>query len=153
MNVINKWTDEKIYVWKAEWKERRVIQWIRHVTHWWAASSWTDEWTDKWVSRRLNERVNKLWREGGAEWRDEEQMSVFCHHLSDVNPKIVLVVRPVADCQTQLLLLAGFVQLHLLEEQRKGEWLVVWAGLWRTVLVCPVLSVSWHQRPSRQRPH
>lgn len=56
--------------------------------------------------------MNKVWRDGR-----EEEIPVFCHHLSNINPKILLVVRPVADCQTQLLLLTGFVQLHLLEER------------------------------------
>lgn len=41
-----------------------------------------------------------------------EDMFVF--YLSDVNSQMVLVIRPVADGQTQLLLLAGLVELHLL---------------------------------------
>lgn len=50
-----------------------------------------------------------------------KMMSVSWHHLSNVNPQILLVVRPVADCQTQLLLLTGFVQLHLLEERTSEQ--------------------------------
>ena len=46
-------------------------------------------------------------------------------HLSNINPKILLVVRPVADRQPQLLLLAGLVKLHLLKEQGEKEGLVV----------------------------
>lgn len=42
-------------------------------------------------------------------------------HLSNINSQIVLIVCPVADGQTQLLLLAGLVELHLLVGHRMEE--------------------------------
>lgn len=42
-------------------------------------------------------------------------------HLSNINSQMVLIIRPVADGQTQLLLLAGLVKLHLLVGHGGGE--------------------------------
>lgn len=46
-----------------------------------------------------------------------------CGHLANINAQILLVICPVADGQTQLLLLTGLVELHLL--RRKPRWRIV----------------------------
>lgn len=52
---------------------------------------------------------------------NEVMISVSCRHLSNIDAQILLIVRPVAHRQTQLLLLTGLVQLHLLQEEEDEE--------------------------------
>lgn len=52
------------------------------------------------------------------------RLDEHCDHLANINPKILLIVRPVANSQSQLLLLTGLVQLHLLKDKTRQDELI-----------------------------
>lgn len=59
----------------------------------------------------------RSWNEWLTKWSlVKDELPVL--HLPNVDALVLVLVRPVADGQAQLLLLAGLVELHLLETRR-----------------------------------